>query len=111
MCTSLKALCLYVSSLFTFSASVSFKVGCGHTRPKSLERSVVQHKRLVLVHRTMFCRIECTRAILSCAHENTVVYEGGARVIQIGGGTRELYYYPKGTVQVMVVGDDIKKGD
>ncbi|GMH43762.1 hypothetical protein BSKO_11696 [Bryopsis sp. KO-2023] len=38
------------------------------------------------------------------------VIKGGARVVQIGGGTRELYYYPKGTVQVTFVGDDLNKG-
>lgn len=35
---------------------------------------------------------------------------GGARVVQIGGGTRELYYYPKGTVQVTYVGKKVAKG-
>eukprot|EP01025_Chloroclados_australasicus_P048289 TRINITY_DN54676_c0_g1_i1.p1 TRINITY_DN54676_c0_g1~~TRINITY_DN54676_c0_g1_i1.p1 ORF type:complete len:251 (+),score=16.06 TRINITY_DN54676_c0_g1_i1:123-875(+) len=34
----------------------------------------------------------------------TWVPHGGARVIQIGGGTRQLFYYPKDTVQVTVVG-------
>eukprot|EP01024_Parvocaulis_polyphysoides_P021216 TRINITY_DN20056_c0_g1_i1.p1 TRINITY_DN20056_c0_g1~~TRINITY_DN20056_c0_g1_i1.p1 ORF type:complete len:265 (+),score=24.16 TRINITY_DN20056_c0_g1_i1:65-859(+) len=35
------------------------------------------------------------------------VPRGGARVIQIGGGTRQLYYYPKDTVLVTVVGPDV----
>ncbi|GLI68178.1 hypothetical protein VaNZ11_012520, partial [Volvox africanus] len=36
--------------------------------------------------------------------------EPGPRVIQLQGGTRELYYYPKSTVQVTVVGENINKG-
>eukprot|EP00798_Chlamydomonas_sp_ICE-L_P009153 gene9153-16278_t len=31
----------------------------------------------------------------------------GPVVIQCGGGTRELYYYPKNTIQVTVVGDKV----
>jgi hypothetical protein len=34
----------------------------------------------------------------------------GARVIQLGGGTRELYYYPKDVVLVTNVGDKVNKG-
>ncbi|GFR49352.1 hypothetical protein Agub_g11376, partial [Astrephomene gubernaculifera] len=34
----------------------------------------------------------------------------GPRVIQIQGGSRELYYYPKSTVQVTVVGEQLNKG-
>ncbi|EFJ45877.1 hypothetical protein VOLCADRAFT_118240 [Volvox carteri f. nagariensis] len=36
--------------------------------------------------------------------------EPGPRVIQLQGGTRELYYYPKSTVQVTVVGENVNKG-
>jgi hypothetical protein len=35
---------------------------------------------------------------------------GGARVIQVGGGTRELYYYPRDVVQVTAVGECVNKG-
>lgn len=35
---------------------------------------------------------------------------GGARVIQIGGGTRDLYYYPKDTVLVTAISPKLKKG-
>ena len=38
------------------------------------------------------------------------VPKGGARVLQIGGGTRDLYYYPKGTVQVAVTQSSEKAG-
>lgn len=34
----------------------------------------------------------------------------GARVIQLGGGTRELYYYPKDVVLVTNVGEKVNKG-
>jgi hypothetical protein len=34
----------------------------------------------------------------------------GARVIQLGGGTRELYYYPKDVVLVVNVGEKVNKG-
>lgn len=34
----------------------------------------------------------------------------GARVIQLGGGTRELYYYPKDIVLVTNVGEKVNKG-
>jgi hypothetical protein len=33
-----------------------------------------------------------------------------ARVLQLGGTTRDLFYYPNGTVQVSVVEEDIKAG-
>ncbi|GBF89091.1 hypothetical protein Rsub_01808 [Raphidocelis subcapitata] len=33
----------------------------------------------------------------------------GAKVIQLGGGARQLYYYPKNVVQVTNVGDDVNK--
>ena len=35
---------------------------------------------------------------------------GGARVIQIGGGTRDLYYYPKDTILVTAISPKLKKG-
>jgi len=38
------------------------------------------------------------------------VPSGGARVLQIGGGTRELYYYPQGTLQVSITQSSTKKG-
>lgn len=38
------------------------------------------------------------------------VCAGGARVIQIGGGTRDLYYYPKDTVLVTAISPKLKKG-
>ncbi|KXZ56099.1 hypothetical protein GPECTOR_2g981 [Gonium pectorale] len=38
------------------------------------------------------------------------VPKGDPRVIQLQGGTRELYYYPKSTVQVTVVGEGVNKG-
>jgi len=33
----------------------------------------------------------------------------GARVVQLGGGARQLYYYPKNTVQVTNVGEGVNK--
>lgn len=33
----------------------------------------------------------------------------GARVLQLGGGARQLYYYPKATLQVTVVGEELNK--
>ena len=36
--------------------------------------------------------------------------EPGPVVLQLGGGTRELYYYPKNTLQVTVVGDNVNLG-
>ena len=38
------------------------------------------------------------------------VCAGGARVIQIGGGTRDLYYYPKDTILVTAISPKLKKG-
>lgn len=38
------------------------------------------------------------------------MHAGGARVIQIGGGTRDLYYYPKDTVLVTAISPKLKKG-
>ena len=34
----------------------------------------------------------------------------GATVIQVGGSTKDLFYYPKNTLQVSVVGEDVNKG-
>jgi len=34
----------------------------------------------------------------------------GASVIQVGGSTKDLFYYPKDTLQVSVVGEDVNKG-
>ena len=35
---------------------------------------------------------------------------GKARVIQIGGGSRDLYYYPKDTILVTVIAPKLNKG-
>jgi hypothetical protein len=35
------------------------------------------------------------------------VKPGGAKVVQLGGSTRDLYYYPKGTIQVIAVAPDL----
>ena len=35
---------------------------------------------------------------------------GGARVIQVGGGSRDLYYYPKDTVLVTAISPSLRKG-
>ncbi len=32
-------------------------------------------------------------------------------MIQLGGGTRELFYYPKDTIMVTAVGEKLNKGD
>lgn len=37
-------------------------------------------------------------------------YAGGARVIQVGGGSRDLYYYPKDTIAVTAISPKLKKG-
>lgn len=34
----------------------------------------------------------------------------GARVLQLGGSTRDLFYYPSGTLQVTAAAEDIKEG-
>ena len=38
------------------------------------------------------------------------MHSGGARVIQIGGGSRDLYYYPKDTVLVTAILPKLNKG-
>ncbi|DBB18371.1 TPA: hypothetical protein ACH3X3_000023 [Trebouxia sp. C0006] len=38
------------------------------------------------------------------------VPKGSARVIQVGGGSRDLYYYPKDTVLVTAMSPKLKKG-
>ena len=38
------------------------------------------------------------------------VNANGARVLQLGGTTRDLFYYPKGTVQVTAAEEDLKEG-
>jgi hypothetical protein len=32
-------------------------------------------------------------------------------VVQLGGGARQLYYYPKNTIQVINVGEDVNKSE
>jgi hypothetical protein len=34
----------------------------------------------------------------------------GAKVLQLGGGTRELFYYPRETVLVTAIGDSMDAG-
>lgn len=36
---------------------------------------------------------------------------GKARVIQVGGGSRDLYYYPKDTVLVTAISPKLNKGE
>ena len=43
-------------------------------------------------------------------HVTCLVTAGGARVIQVGGGSRDLYYYPKDTVLVTAISPKLKKG-
>lgn len=38
------------------------------------------------------------------------VPKGGASVLQIGGGTKLFYYYPKGTIQIAVTQSSTNKG-
>lgn len=35
----------------------------------------------------------------------------GGKVVQLGGGARQLYYYPKNVLQVTNVGDDVNKSE
>jgi hypothetical protein len=35
---------------------------------------------------------------------------GGARVIQVGGGTKELYYYPNDATLIINIGENINPG-
>lgn len=38
------------------------------------------------------------------------VKSGGAKVLQLGGSTRDIFYYPKGTIQVTAAAPDLKIG-
>ncbi|PRW60904.1 methyltransferase type 11 [Chlorella sorokiniana] len=38
------------------------------------------------------------------------VKQGGARVLQLGGSTRDIFYYPADTIQVTVGGPDVSPG-
>ncbi|EFN53520.1 expressed protein [Chlorella variabilis] len=53
-----------------------------------------------------YSQLEYITAAMLARH----VRSGGARVLQLGGSTRDLYYYPQGTVQVTVGGADINAG-
>ncbi|KAI8100480.1 hypothetical protein M9435_006964 [Picochlorum sp. BPE23] len=53
-----------------------------------------------------YSQLEVVRTAMLSRH----VQQGGARVLQLGGTTRDLYYYPSGTVQVTVNAIDINKG-
>ncbi|PSC74024.1 phosphatidylethanolamine N-methyltransferase [Micractinium conductrix] len=53
-----------------------------------------------------YSQVEYVTAAMLARH----VKPGGARVLQLGGTTRDLYYYPAGTVQVTVGGADLKTG-
>lgn len=53
-----------------------------------------------------YSQLEVVRTAMLSRH----VQQGGARVLQLGGTTRDLYYYPSGTVQVTVNAMDINKG-
>lgn len=48
------------------------------------------------------------REYIVAATVGKYVPKGGASVIQINGTTRDVYYYPKGTVSVKVVGSSVR---
>ena len=48
--------------------------------------------------------------VITASMIGNYVPKGGASVLQIGGGTRDLYYYPKGTIQVAVTQSSEKAG-
>lgn len=48
------------------------------------------------------------REYIVAATMGKYVPKGGARVLQVNGSTRDMYYYPKGTVSVKVVGPSVR---
>ncbi|KAI3423425.1 hypothetical protein D9Q98_010641 [Chlorella vulgaris] len=50
-----------------------------------------------------YSRLEYVTAAMLSRH----VKRGGARVLQLGGSTRDLFYYPEGTLQVTVGGPQV----
>ena len=50
--------------------------------------------------------MEVIRSAMLTRHVST----GGAKVLQLGGTTRDLFYYPKGTVQITAASPDLTVG-
>jgi 2-polyprenyl-3-methyl-5-hydroxy-6-metoxy-1,4-benzoquinol methylase len=50
--------------------------------------------------------MEVVRAGMLSRH----VKPGGAKVLQLGGTTKDVYYYPKGTTQITVMAPDVSVG-
>ncbi|KAL4459195.1 hypothetical protein ABPG75_014074 [Micractinium tetrahymenae] len=61
---------------------------------------------LAALRLSAYSQLEYVTAAMLARH----VRPGGARVLQLGGSTRDLFYYPAGTVQVTVGGPDIQAG-
>jgi SAM-dependent methyltransferase len=61
---------------------------------------------LGLVKLTAYSQLEVVRTAMLSRH----VKNGGAKVLQLGGTTRDLYYYPPKTVKVTVNGLGIRRG-
>ena len=53
-----------------------------------------------------YSQLEVVRTAMLSRH----VKQGSATVLQLGGTTRDLYYYPSGTLQITVNSPDISKG-
>lgn len=60
----------------------------------------------------MILRRSCTRASIwvPACDSKPCSAAGGARVLQINGTMRDVFYYPEGTVSVRVVGPDVNIG-
>lgn len=53
-----------------------------------------------------YSQVEVVRASMLSRH----VKAGGAKVLQLGGSTKDIFYYPEGTVQVAVLGPEVNAG-
>ena len=64
---------------------------------------------LVIACRVFCCMIACSMP--GCHVKQACRWgAGGARVIQVGGGSRDLYYYPKDAVLVTAISPSLRKG-
>ncbi len=62
--------------------------------------------RVVAAKFAAYSQLEVVRTGMLSRH----VKAKDARVLQLGGTTRDLFYYPNGTVQVTIAAEDIKEG-
>ena len=62
--------------------------------------------RVIAAKFAAYSQLEVVRTAMLSRH----VKSGGAKVLQLGGSTRDIFYYPKGTIQITAAAPDLAGG-